>query len=710
MESASNVPIFAGVLAGIVGGLVVGALSGSHTSVSGPAAGLTAVIAAQVATLGSFQALLLAIVIAGFIQIGLGVLRAGSIAAFVPASVIKGLLAAIGLILILKQIPHLLGHDTGAEGEMSFQQVDHENTFSELLAVFGDFHVGAAVIGIVCLALLVLWGRSERLKKSGIPSALVVVLVGVGLNLLLRQIGGTWYLAATHLVNVPIADSLVGFVDFLQFPDVSAVANPHIYMAAFTIAIVASLETLLNVEAVDKLDTQRRSTPANRELLAQGAGNVVAGLIGGLPVTSVIVRSSVNISSGGKTKLATLVHGALLLLSVLLFPKWLNLIPLSCLAAVLIVTGLKLAKPALFKQMWDEGLIQFLPFVVTVLAILFTDLLIGILVGLGFSLFFILHNNLRRPVYQIKESHISGDVLRIELADQVSFLNRASLTRVFDSIPRGGQLLIDARRTNYIDADVLDLIWEFVNEVAPVRGVEVSLIGLREHYDQLEDRVQYVDFTTRDMQDKLTPEQVLQILREGNERFRAGQQLTRDLTRQLEVTADVQHPLAIVLSGASSRTPVEMIFDVGLGDLYCARVISNFISRGILGSLEHATVIAGAKLIVVMGHSNSAACRLAIESHLAQQPVVDTTHCPHVHEAVTVVQQSLNTAAIASWPSLDAEAQEAVVDQLYRDHIHRTIEEIRSRSAILNQYVEQGQIDIVGAMYSVRTGEVDFFN
>ena len=466
---ASGAPLFAGVLAGIIGGIVVGAISGSHTSVSGPAAGLTAVIAAQIALLGSFQALLLAVLIAGLIQIVLGVVRAGSIAVFFPASVIKGLLAAIGVILILKQIPHLFGHDPALEGfgEMSFQQMDQENTFSELIRIIPDFQPGAMVIGLICLALLVWWSRDKRLQRLPVPAPLVVVLLGVALNLLFRQIGGRWLIDETHLVQVPVAENLGEFLGFLQFPDFSAAVNPKVYMAAVTIAIVASLETLLNLEAVDKLDPQKRVSPTNRELIAQGVGNVTAGLIGALPVTSVIVRSSVNIASGGKSKLATIVHGFLLLGFVLLFPAWLNQIPLSCLAAVLIMTGFKLAKPALFRQMWREGPNQFLPFVLTVLAIVFTDLLIGILIGLGISILFILRSNLRRPIYQINEKHIGGDVLRIELANQVSFLNRAAITKVFDSVTRGDHLLIDARRTDYIDSDVQDLIWEYFNEIAP---------------------------------------------------------------------------------------------------------------------------------------------------------------------------------------------------------------------------------------------------
>lgn len=706
---ASNAPLFSGILAGIVGGILVGAISKSQTSVSGPAAGLTAVVAAQIAALGSFEAFLLAVLIAGVLQIALGVIRAGAIADFVPSSVIKGLLAAIGLILILKQIPHLVGHDANPLGMMSFEEPDHENTFSELGHIFYVIHPGAAVVGAVSILILLAWDKTKRLKQSLVPAPLVVVLAGVGLSLLLARLGGRWVIGDSHLVQVPVADSLAGFLGFLQWPDFSALANPRVFMAAVTIALVASLETLLNLEAVDKLDPQKRISPPNRELIAQGVGNLTAGLIGGLPVTSVIVRSSVNIDAGSKTKLATIVHGLLLLLCVALLPAWLNQIPLSCLAAVLIMTGLKLASPRLFKQMWREGRNQFLPFFVTVAAILLTDLLIGILIGLGFSILFILRSNLRRPLRQIIEKHMGGEVLHIELAQQVSFLNRVALSQALATVPRGGHVLIDARDTDYVDADVLDLILEYEAEVAPARGIQVSLVGFKEHYEQLADRVQYADYSTREVQAGLTPDGIVQILRDGNERFRTGQPLTRDLSRQRRVTAEAQHPLAIVLSGASSRTPIEMIFDTGLGDIYCARVTGNLVSVGVLGSLEYACAVAGAKLIVVLGHANSAVMRMAVEAFLTGRRVADTTRCTHLDPIVAEVQKSIDPHRVERWESLPPREQQACLDDLYRAHVLRVIARILRESAVLRDLVEAGQLKAIGGMYDVRSGRVDFF-
>ncbi|MFN0196425.1 MAG: SulP family inorganic anion transporter, partial [Planctomycetaceae bacterium] len=428
---ASNAPLFSGIIAGVIGGIVVGFLSGSNTSVSGPAAGLTAVVSALIVSLGSFDAFLLAVVICGILQIALGLAQAGALSAFFPSSVIKGLLAAIGVILILKQLPHVFGHDSDPEGEMSFVQPDRETTFSELGELMADIHPGASVIGLLSIALLIFWDRCKPLKNSLVPAPLVVVLLGVAVSFLLKRFDGRWVIEADHLVQVR------GVESFLRMPDFSQWNNPAIYTAGITLAIVASLETLLNLEGVDKLDKKHRESPPSRELLAQGVGNLIGGLIGGLPVTAVIIRGSVNINAGAETKLSTVMHGVLLLVCVMFLPVYLNMIPLSCLAAILLLTGFKLASPALFKQMWSEGRYQFLPFMITLVAIVLTDLLYGILIGLGTSIVFILASNLRRPIRRFDEKHIGGEVLRIEMANQVSFLNRAALEKVLRGAKRG---------------------------------------------------------------------------------------------------------------------------------------------------------------------------------------------------------------------------------------------------------------------------------
>jgi len=704
---ASNAPLFAGILSGIVGGIVVGILSRSHTSVSGPAAGLTAVVAAQIVALGSFESFLLAVALAGVLQIALGLLRAGAIADFVPGSVIKGLLAAIGLILILKQLPHLIGHDANPLGALAFEDPDHENTVSELLHLFQHVHLGSALIGAVSILILLIWDRVQPLKKSLVPGPLVVVLAAVGLNTLLAGWGDRWSVGIKHLVQVPVADSFADFWGFLQWPDFTAIANPKVLMAAVTVALVASLETLLNLEAVDKIDPQKRISPPNRELIAQGIGNLTAGLIGGLPVTSVIVRSSVNINAGGRTKLATIIHGSLLLICVGSLATWLNQIPLSCLAAVLIMTGLKLASPKLFRQMWREGYNQFLPFGVTVVAILLTDLLVGILIGLAFGIVFILRSNLRRPLRQIQEKHLGGDVLRIELAQQVSFLNRVALSRALGSVPAGGHVLIDARDSDYIDADVLDLILEYRDEIAPARGVQVSLIGFKDHYEQLDDHVQFADYSTRELQTSLTPEQVVKILQDGNDRFVRGKPLVRNLKRQLQATANARHPIAAVLSGASSRTPLEMIFDMGLGDLFCVRVTGNMVSEAVLGSLEYACVACGAKLILVLGHCNSEIVRIAIETLHTPNSITETAGCANVTPIITAIQESIQADEAATWAHLPLPEKNQHINTVYRRHLDRVRQQILAASATLNRLVTAGDVEIRVGMYDVATGMVD---
>ena len=704
---ASGAPLFSGVLAGIVGGILVGLVSGSHTSVSGPAAGLTAVVAAQIVSLGSFPAFLLAVVLAGLIQIGLGLARAGFIAAFFPSSVIKGLLAAIGVILILKQIPHVLGHDPDPEGEMAFQQLDDETTFSELARTIGDLHPGAAAIGLLSIVVLFVWGKWKPLKNSAVPAPLIVVLLGVGVSLLFRQFGGTWVIEPSHLVQVPVADSLAGFFGFLQLPDFSQWANPAVYTAAATIAVVASLETLLNLEAIDKLDPQQRTSPPSRELLAQGIGNVTAGLIGGLPITSVIVRSSVNINAGGKTKLAAVVHGGFLLVSVAFLPMWLNAIPLSCLAAILLVTGVKLVSPALVKQMWNEGRYQFAPFALTVVAIVLTDLLIGVLIGLAIGIGFILNSNMRRPIRRFVEKHLGGDVLHIELANQVSFLNRAALSNALDEVPRDGHVLLDAQNTDYIDPDVLDLIRDFKEVSGPVRGVDVSLVGFRSEY-QFDDQIQYVDYSTRDLQDALTPPQVLHILKDGHERFRTGRRLTRDLVRQVRATAEGQHPLAVVLSCIDSRTPAELIFDLGMGDIFSVRIAGNVTSRKVLASAEYGCAVAGAKLILVMGHTRCGAVTTAVNLIGDARTPAEATGCQHLHYIVRDIQQSVDPVTCRGAEPLPAAEKQSFVDAVARRNVLRVVEQMRAQSRTLDGLVRDGRIAIVGAMYDVVTGAIEF--
>jgi len=479
---ASGAPLLAGLVTGIVGGVMVSWLSGSSLSVSGPAAGLTVIILSAIATLGSFQAVMAATVVAGALQLLLGLARAGVIGMYFPASVIRGMLAAIGLILILKQIPHFLGADTDYFEDMDFLQFNGLNTFSAIGAAAKGLSPGSVLVGVVSLAILLLWDSAalRRFKLvQKVPAALIVVLFAIGLNQLLKAVAPDMQVRPEHLVKLPIVDSLSGLVAQMSFPDWSAFTRPATYGVAVTIAIVASLESLLSVEAVDKLDPHKRRTPPNRELMAQGAGNMVAGLLGGLPMTAVIVRSSANIAAGGQSRLSSFIHGTLLLASLLFLASVLNLIPLSALAAVLLLVGFKLTKPALYKTQWKLGWTQFLPFIITILAILFTDLLKGVGIGLAVGFFFILKANAEQAYFldQDAPDRAPGTVL-LRLSEHVSFLNKASIVRALENLPHGSRVILDGSQSADIDHDVLEAIENF-RLVAPERNIDLELRGIR---------------------------------------------------------------------------------------------------------------------------------------------------------------------------------------------------------------------------------------
>jgi len=475
---ASGAPLFSGLIAGIIGGIVVGALSGSSVSVSGPAAGLTTIVAAAILDLGSFQAFLLCVVIAGIIQIVLGFAKAGTIGHFFPSAVIKGMLAAIGLILILKQIPHAVGYDEDFEGDESFFQADGKNTFSEIIASLDSLTPGAVVISISCLLILIFWNKNQAQRFRFfriVPAPLGAVLSGILLNIIFDSFIPYLSIDAKHLVSVP---QLLGespeASSFFVFPDFSMLTNPKIYIAAITIAIVASLETLLSIEACDKMDPLHQITPLNRELKAQGAGNLVSGLLGGLPVTSVIVRSSANINAGAQTKASAISHGLILLVALLAIPGFLNLIPLSCLAAILLLVGYKLTRFSLYKEMYAKGYSQFYPFIITVIAIMFTDLLKGVFLGIIVGLFFILKTNFQKAVITVhsNENHL------IKFSKDVSFMHKASLRNALTQIPKDTNLVIDGTKSHFIDEDIIETLEDFI-ETAKSKNIEVDLKGIK---------------------------------------------------------------------------------------------------------------------------------------------------------------------------------------------------------------------------------------
>lgn len=483
---ASGAPLFAGLLTGIIGGIVVASVSGSQLSVSGPAAGLTVIVFTAITTLGSYQAFILAVFLAGIFQIILGFVKAGTIANYFPSAVIEGMLAAIGIILILKQIPHAIGYDADYQGDESFNQEGDGNTFSTLVAAFSKVSYGAVIISAVSLLVLIYWPKVKKL--SVVPAALIVVVAGIILNQLFA--GSTLAIKDEHLVKIPVVGSFTEFTSLFMFPDFSQISNQDVWIVAVTIAIVASIETLLSLEAVDKIDPIKRVSPTNRELVAQGVGNMTSGLLGGMPMTAVIVRSSANVSSGAKSKMSAIIHGIWLLVALLVVPKLINLIPLSCLAAILLVTGYRLAKVGLFAKMWQSGFSQFVPFVVTVLAVVFTDLLKGVAIGMLVAIYFILRNNLRNPYFYTIGSYGDKKVIEIKLAEEVSFLNKAAIQYTLNHLPKETNVRIDGTNCRYIDPDVLEVIHNFKHN-AYSKAIIVELVNIKDKYEipRLEDLI-----------------------------------------------------------------------------------------------------------------------------------------------------------------------------------------------------------------------------
>jgi len=478
---ASGAPLFSGLIAGIIGGVIVGALSGSKIGVSGPAAGLAAIVLVAIGSLGGYQNFLVAVVIAGIIQIIFGVLKLGIIGYYFPSSVIKGMLTGIGIIIILKQIPHFFGYDSEAEGADSFIEASGENTFSALLSIVDNITLGPTVIGIIGLAILLLWDKV--LSKKGkifklIQGPLVAVVIGIVFYAITKG-NSSLAIDNSHLVSVPIPDSVDSFIGQFSFPNFGAITNKDVWIVAFTIALVASLETLLCVEATDKLDPHKNVTPTNRELFAQGTGNIISGLIGGLPITQVIVRSSANIQSGGRSKMSAIIHGFLLLISVILIPRLLNMIPLSVLAAVLLIVGYKLAKPQLFKKMYELGWKQFIPFTVTVLGIVFIDLLWGIGLGLAVGIVVILVKSFQNSHFLHIEDKSNGKHrIKMTLAEEVTFFNKGAILKELHSLPRETYLELDVRKTRYLDNDIIEILEDFAYK-AKERDVDIRLISER---------------------------------------------------------------------------------------------------------------------------------------------------------------------------------------------------------------------------------------
>ena len=688
---ASGAPMLSGVIAGVIGGVIVGLLSESHTSVSGPAAGLAAVRLTAIGTLGSFDLLLMAGVIAGSIQLVSGIFKLGFIADYIPSNVIKGLLAAIGIILILKQIPHSFGYDADVVNDFSFNQQDGENTFSELINVINHFSGGAIIVSLISLVVLIYWDKTPLKKYNFLPASLFVVMSGILINLVFQRFIPTLYIEQSHLVNIP---KINGVLSLITTPNFAGISNPQVWIVGFTIAIVASLETLLNLEAVENIDPHKRKASPNKELVAQGIGNIFSGLVGGIPITSVIVRSSVNINAGAATKMSAILHGLLLFVSVLFISPYLNLIPIASLAAILLVTGYKLAKVSLFKEMYRKGLNQFIPFIATILAIVFTDLLIGILIGLAVSIFYLMKSNFKNPFKIEKEVLAFGETIRMELPNQVSFLNKASIKDTLWSIPEGSKLIIDANYCDYIDNDVLEIIEDFKSTVSKEKNIKLNIVGLKTMY-QLDDHIQFVNVLDKESRGKLKPEEVLSFLKLGNERFLKGKWSQKNLKHQINATSLGQNPMATIVSCIDSRTNPDLIFNASIGDLVSIRIAGNIINDDILGSIELACKDLGTKLVVVLGHSNCGAIAKAIQGNSAG----------HISNITNKIEKSI--LACNCERHLIA-GDEKVIERITQLNVENSIAEILDQSEYLKNKTTNGEIKIVSGIYDTQTGVVLF--
>lgn len=694
---ASGAPLFSGILSGIIGGIVVGSLSGSQVSVSGPAAGMAAVVVTAVAQIGDFNSFLLALTLAGLLQVVIGSFKAGFVADYVPTNVVQGLLCAIGILLIIKQLP--LAFTLSADfKELNTHLLETTEgiTLSPLLALSNHINSGAMLITSISLAILIYFDRTKNKILKEIPSPIIVVIMGVILNEIFIWTNLSLVQNSPQLVNIPKTIGLYEFFSQLQFPDWSAWGNPKIYLYALIISIVASLETLLNLKAGERLDIKRRNSSSNQELIAQGVGNMTAGLIGGIPITSVIIRTSINIQAGSKTKVSTILHGFFILFAVMLLPGTLNKIPLSSLAAILIYTGYKLNKPTIYRNIYSQGSDRFIPFIVTVVSIIAFNLLAGILIGLAISLFYILKSNSQARIDIIKEIYPKGVTSRLVLPQQMTFLNKAALVAELDSIPKHAQLIIDARYTHYIDKEILELLNEF-KEQAPSKNIALNLTGFKDSY-KVHNYIDFINVTTYDVQSHLSPAEVLNILHEGNQRFLKDIPIHRSNRIDIKHTAKMQHPIAVVLACIDSRVPVETIFDMSFGDIFCVRIAGNVVNDDILASIEYACNVVGVKLIVVLGHTRCGAI----------QSACDGIQKGHITQLLSKIKPAVK--AETKIENNRTGHNITFVNHVSELNIANTLQNIYLQSDILRSMINDDEINMVGAMYDVNSGKVKYKN
>jgi len=695
---ASGAPLYSGMISGIVGGIIVGFLSPSSVSVSGPAAGIAAVMLAALSQLQDFNTVLLAIFFSGILQIFASIKRYGFFADYFPSNVIKGMLSAIGILLIYKQLPFVFTlAKTFTELKNHLVEVNEGSYIHPIVNLTFHLNSGAIFLSSLSILLLVYLEKTKINFLRSCPSAIIVILIGTLLNEWFTHTHSIFAQHGPHLVNIPKAYDFYNFLGTLASPNWQALNNPMVYFYAFIFASIASLESLLNITASEKLDTNHRLVDKNKELFAQGVGNLIAGLIGGIPITSVVIRTSVNIQNQAKTKCSTIFHGCFLLASFFFLAELINRIPICILASILIMTGYKLSKPSLFIKIYKQGSNRFIPFLVTVIAIVLFNLLVGVLLGLIVNLFYILKYSSQARIDLLHETYPSGEINRLILPQQTTFLNKASIIAELNAIPKHTQLVIDARYAEFIDKEIIDYIQEFSEDLAPTKDISLNLIGFKDKYD-IHDHINFINITTYNAQSLLSSMDVLEILKQGNERFLQDKMIHRSNLIDIQQSADTQHPIAVVLGCIDSRVPVETIFDMTLGDLFCVRIAGNIVNNDILASIEYATHVVGAKLIVILGHTRCgailSACNQVKEGHITE--LLEKINPAIEAETKTKTKRNANNLNF--------------VNNVTKLNIAHSMFEIYERSKILKNLLDEDKIGMVGAIYDVSSGKVSFSN
>lgn len=682
---ASGAPLISGLISGIIGGVVIGYLSKSGTSISGPAASVSAVVLLAIKDLGSFELFLGALIIAGLIQIVLGAVRAGILADYMPTSIIKGLLAGIGIILILSQIPYAIGYEFDKSKMLNYSEDYLGNAPAMISEFLNAFTIGSIVISLISLGILIFWAKTPLKNFKLIPPALVVVILGVLLNQLFKFTLPFLYLDGIHLVNIPEVDSIG---TFFTFPDFSGYDNPKVWTTALTLAIIASISTLLNIEATDNIDKLKRRTPPNRELIAQGVGNTLSGFLGGIAITSVIVRSSVNIEAGGQTKLSTIIHGLLLLVSVLFLSSVINLIPLASLAAILLVVGYKLASISVFKSLYKRGWNQFLPFVLTVVFIVLTDVLTGVLIGSALSIFFLLRSNYYNPFYIENIKYVQDEVIKLELSNEVSFFNKASIKNTLWSVPDNSKVLIDATFTSYIDPDVIDILNDFQNTVAMDHNIDVNIIGLKDKY-VLGEEIDFYKNTKAEIKAKTTPIEILEYLKEGSTTFASRNLMSRKVTSTNLIEHLNEDPLAVVVTSVDLREPLNMMLNTTIGDLVSLRSAGHIIDAQSILNLEISSRDQGAKLVLFYGNSDNSIIKKALKNHLENTP----------SNLSSLIDNALKSTQFSE-RDLKSESIDTLANEIVNFNIEKAKADLVNNSGYFKETISKGTVGIASAFFN----------